>query len=245
MRYFYLIFILTGFSFFSKTVKAQEGIEIYVVPALHHIHKINSNYSYDSLRVVVKNLKPDVLLVEIRPEDIDRDTAYLKKNYPLEMWAMKLWFPNHPLVGIDWLGKDIAGKPIPENYWKEKSQLKIWEKAVESDSLIKGRLVECETYVAERIPVLKEGSFLEIVNGNDEQLTLAYYQCMERTFFGTPHAKITDFYKERNISMAENIVKAVIENGKGKYVVVTGADHAPFIKMYLFKKGLGSALGDF
>jgi hypothetical protein len=245
MKSFFCIAILSAVIFFPALAKGQQGVEIFIVPALHHIHKINANYSYDSLKTIVKRLKPDVILVEIRPEDIAMDTAYLRRNYPLEMWAMKLWFPNHRIEGIDWLGKDIAGKPIPANYWKEQSLLKKWEKALDMDGEAKSSLEDCETYVAERIPNLKGGTFSDIVNGNDEQLTLEYYQCMERSLFGTPHSRITDFYKERNISLAENIVKSIIENGKGRYVVVTGADHVPFVKMYLFKKGLGAALQNF
>jgi hypothetical protein len=240
-----LILIVPILFSFLNPVKGQEGVEIFIVPALHHIHKINTNYNYDSLKTIVKRLKPDVLLVGIRPEDIAMDTAYLKRNYPIEMWAMKLWFPNHIIEGIDWLGKDIAGKPIPNNYWKDFSLLKKWEKALEMDTAMQKNLLNCESFAAERIPTLKEGTFLEIVNGDDEKNSLSYYQCLERIFFGTIHSRLSDFYKQRNISLAENIVKSINENGKGRYVIVIGADHIPFIKMYLFKKGLGSSIKGF
>lgn len=242
MRYSIIAVIISILSFVGNPVSGQEGVEIFIVPALHHIHRVNQNYSYDSIRTVVKNLYPDVILVEIRAEDIGRDTSYLKRNYPLEMWGMKLWFPNRIILGFDWLGKEIEGKSLPENYWKEQAEIKKWEKILEKDSSMTGKLLECETYIAERIPTLKEGNYSELINGNDEKLTLQYYQCLERKLFGSPHARVSEFYKLRNINMANNIIKAVAAKGKGRYVVVTGADHVPFIKMYLFKNGLGGAL---
>jgi hypothetical protein len=231
-----LIFRTVSFS------KAQTETEIYIIPSLHTLHRANSNYNYDSLRAIIGRINPDVILVEIRPEDMLEDTAYLKRNYPIEMVAIPFWFRNKKVFGMDWLGKEYAGKKLPPNYWKEISSIKKWEEEMEADSLLAFELLECEEIVAQRIPGLKEGTVQQIANGDDEQLTMKYYQCLERKYFGNKHQRLTDFYKQRNFSMAENIAKAVSENGKGRYVIVTGADHVPFLKMYLFKLGLGKAI---
>ena len=84
---------------------------VYVIPVLHGMHKTNQQYTYDSIRAMVERLNPDVIAVEIRAEDIDSDTAYLKQNYPLEMWMMRYWFPSATIAGFDWLGKDLAANP--------------------------------------------------------------------------------------------------------------------------------------
>jgi hypothetical protein len=222
--------------------RAQTDVEIFILPSLHTLHRANVNYSYDSLRAVIKKIDPDVIFVEIRPEDLQEDTTYLKRNYPLEMVAIPFWFRNKKVLGMDWLGKEYVGKKLPENYWKEISLIKKWEEAVEADSTIAMDLLDCEEIVAQRIPMLKSGSVQQIVNGDDEQLTIKYYQCLERVYLNTPHQRLTDFYKQRNYIMAENIAREISKNGKGKYLVVTGADHVPYIKMYLFKLGFGKAI---
>ena len=116
--------LLVGVFLFTNCVKAQSEINVYVIPALHGLHQKNKNYNYDSLYAVIKKINPDYIIVEIRQEDMGQDTAYLKKNYPTEMWIMRYWFRNKKHFGMDWLGKEIEGKPIPENYWEETAEIK-------------------------------------------------------------------------------------------------------------------------
>ncbi|HYK54919.1 MAG TPA: hypothetical protein VEV15_00445, partial [Flavisolibacter sp.] len=66
--------------------------KVCLIPTLHGLHKTNKLYNYDSLKATVARLHPDVIAVEIRAEDVASDTAYLKKNYPYEMWMMRYWF---------------------------------------------------------------------------------------------------------------------------------------------------------
>jgi hypothetical protein len=233
-----LLYLLFSIAFTFAGI-AQSGIQIHVVPALHNIHKVNTNYNYDSLKVILQRINPDVLIVEIRQEDLDRDTSFLRKNYPVEMWATRFWFPTKLIYGMDWFGKDIEGKPLPDNYWKEIAPIKKWEKALEADSSAKDAVKDCEIFLAERIPLLKEGTYEKITDGTDEKLALKYYQCLEKNLLGTTHSRITDYYKQRNISMADRILEIVASNGKGNYVILAGADHVPYIKMYLYRKGLG------
>src|SRR5687768_9829702 len=108
---------------------------VYVIPVLHGMHKTNPLYSYDSVQAIVKRLNPDVIAVEIRAEDIDSDTAYLKQNYPLEMWMMPYWFPGATIAGFDWLGDELAGKPIPARYWKDHSRIKALQRLLGTDSV--------------------------------------------------------------------------------------------------------------
>ncbi|HET6245417.1 MAG: hypothetical protein H0V01_13740 [Bacteroidetes bacterium] len=230
------------FSLFINSISAQTGVNIHIIPAIHGLHQKNVNYNYDSLYSEIKKINPDFIIVEIRQEDMGQDTSYLKKNYPGEMWIMRYWFSNKKHFGMDWLGKDLQDKPIPDNYWAEKSDLKKWEKELDKDSSLTTKLQACEEIQFMRIPTLTEGSFLDITNGEDEKLTLQYYQCLDRVLTNTKHSRITEFYQLRNYTMAERIAEVVKKNGEGNYVVLTGVDHIPFIKIYLFKMGLGSAI---
>ncbi|MDQ3192845.1 MAG: hypothetical protein M3Q58_14715 [Bacteroidota bacterium] len=226
----------------SSAILAQSDVNIHIIPTIHGLHQKNINYNYDTLYSVIKKIDPDYIIVEIRQEDMGQDTSYLKKNYPAEMWIMRYWFSQKKHFGMDWLGKEISGKPIPDNYWTEKAAIKKWEKELDADLSLAAELQVCEEIQFTRIPGLTEGSFSEITNGEDEKLTLQYYQCLDKTLANTVHSRITSFYHLRNYSMAERIAEVVKKNGNGTYVVVTGADHVPYIKMYLYKMGLGQAI---
>ena len=234
--------LLVGVFFFTNCVMAQSGINVYVIPALYGLHQKNKNYNYDSLYAVIKKINPDYIIVEIRQEDMGQDTAYLKKNYPAEMWIMRYWFRNKKHFGMDWLGKEIEGKSIPENYWEETAEIKKWEKELDADTAIQNKLQSCEEIQYKRLPALTNGSFSEITKDEEEKLTLQYYQCFNKALMNTIHSRISRFYQMRNYTMAERITQVVAENGSGTYVVLAGVDRVPYIKMYLFKLGLGSVL---
>ncbi|MGZ5287826.1 MAG: hypothetical protein ACXWB9_11595, partial [Flavisolibacter sp.] len=88
---------------------------------LHGLHKTNTAYNYDSLKNTVTRFYPDLIAVEIRSDDITGDSSYLGKNYPREMWMMRYWFPGVEIDGYDWLGKDLEGRRIPDQYWKNEA----------------------------------------------------------------------------------------------------------------------------
>lgn len=72
----------------TAVVHAQsKKTEISILSTIHGAHKVNPNYSYDSLFRFLEIQNPDVLAVEIRQEDMDSSTAYLEQNYPFEMYA--------------------------------------------------------------------------------------------------------------------------------------------------------------
>ena len=92
------------------------------------------------------------------------------------------------------------------------------------------------------MPALTNGSFSEITKDEEEKLTLQYYQCFNKALMNTIHSRISRFYQMRNYTMAERIAQVVAENGSATYVVLAGVDRVPYVKMYLFKLGLGSVL---
>lgn len=64
----------------------------------------------------IENYNPDIIGVEIRKEDIYITPSYLKSMYTFKMYQCKTKFFEKKVVGSDWLGDDIAGKAILENY---------------------------------------------------------------------------------------------------------------------------------
>ena len=223
----FTVFVLLATALIAcRTSKAP----VYLVPTIHGMHKTNANYNYDSLQALVKNLKPDLVLVEIRPEDIAADTTYLAMNYPYEMRMMKHWFPNLTVAGFDWLGNDIENKPIPANYWKEISPIKQYEKALAADSLFSAKVAPCDTFTNQRLEILKTSSLRQILNSNDAVLTEGYYACLSEKLAGSIHQRVTAFYDLRNNKMLERIKAIIAANPKKKIVILTGDDHFPFLK---------------
>jgi len=220
--------LITLFIFFlTSQVAAQQ--KTYLIPVLHGLHKTNQAYNYDSLKAIISRLKPDVIAVEIRPEDIGSDTTYLKKNYPLEMWTMPFWFPQARMAGFDWLGEDIRGKAIPENYWKEQAAIKKWERRLNKDSLYAKKLAVCDTISKTRLEILKTSSLRQILESRDSELVKQYYTCLETSLEGSEYQQITDFYSRRNRKMVKNL-KQLRRELKGKVlVIITGDDHYPYL----------------
>ncbi len=204
--------------------------KIYLLPTLHNLHKINKNYSYDSLIQVIKNLNPDVIAVEIRPEDINQDSTYLRKNYPYEMRMMKYWFPNAKIVGFDWLGSDIEGKPIPKDYWQNISYPKKLERELNSDSVYSKKTAKCAKFMSQRLDILKKLSLQGILKSNDALLTKKFYKCLSEQLTGSKYEKLLDFYDKRNEKILTNIENIIKKNRAKTIVVLMGDDHYVYLK---------------
>jgi len=215
------------FLLFSIPLAAQQ--KTHLIPVLHGLHKSNDAYNYDSLKAIIARLKPDIIAVEIRREDIGADTTYLKKNYPYEMWMMPQWFPKVRIVGFDWLGEDIEGKSIPDNYWKEIAEIKKWERKRNQDTIFTVKLAPCDSISKVRLEILKTSSLKEILESRDSELIKTYYSCMEANLQGSEYQKIPEFYSRRNREMLKNISK-LRQQAKGKtLVIITGDDHYPYL----------------
>lgn len=210
--------------------ECKSQTKLYLIPALHGFHKQNNNYTYDSLRLQISRLKPDIIAVEIRKTDMPEDTSYLKKNYPFEMWMMPYWFPGIKMEGFDWLGNDIEGKRIPENYWIDISSIKKAERELSNDLQFSLRCQKCDSLNTERIEILKNSSLNEILNSKDAILCNQYHDCISAILTGSAYELIPKFNRERNNRILENIIEIKDRNPGKTIVVVTGDDHYVYIK---------------
>lgn len=222
----------------SLHFSAAAQTKVYLVPVLHSMHKTNFNYNYDSVKAIVARTGADVIAVEIRPEDVGRDSNYLKRNYPLEMWMAPHWFAQKEIEGFDWLGSDIEGRPIPEGYWQTGSEPKRLQAQLGSDSVYSARLKSCQLYTAERLKVLTALSLREILASNDAILTKEYYNCLEQHLRGSDYEALTQFYTLRNQKMMQNLDKLLQKHGGKTLAVLTGADHYPYLLDHLKKRNI-------
>lgn len=231
MKYFVLLFTACVVSLICNS-----QTHIYLIPTIHGLHKTNQQYNYDSLRNIISKLNPDVIAVEIRSEDMNKDSNYLKKNYPFEMWMMSLWFPSVKIEGFDWLGKDLEGNIIPEDYWVRQSSIRKLQNQLNADSSFTSKIWHCNSFTGERMIILKESSLQSILTSNDAALTLKYYQCLKNAFENSPYLALTDFYNERNTKMQENLHQLFNKHDGKRLVILTGDDHYPYLLQWIQDK---------
>jgi hypothetical protein len=217
---------------------AAKPDRVYLFPTLHRLHQENPHYSYESLQTVLRRIRPDLIAVEIRAEDLSADTPYLRLNYPYEMWMMRYWFPEARIAGFDWLGEDIAGSPIPPDYWKEKALIKKLQRALQSDSLQSAGIAVCDTALPERMRLLKGLSLQGLIRSAYGPLTERYYSCLEQKLGTTRYRYITDFYSLRNHAIIQNCLGIIRSNPGKSIVILTGADHYPYVRKALARKGI-------
>jgi hypothetical protein len=209
--------------------------KVYLVPTLHGMHKTNTQYNYDSVKAVVARIHPDVIAVEIRPEDIQQDSSYLKNNYPYEMWMMPHWFATATIEGFDWLGADIENKSIPQRYWQDQSRPKYLQRRLQLDSVYTARTKSCQLYTDARMAILNNQSLNSILASNDALLVKEYYNCLELQLRNSDYEELAAFYTMRNAKMMTNL-DVLLQKHNGKTIVVlTGDDHYPYLLEH-FKK---------
>lgn len=222
---FCLTFFLLNCASKKDNVSQMKENLVYFIPTLHNFHRINKNYSYDSLVAYIKKVNPEIIAVEIRPEDIDCDTIYLKNNYPLEMRQMKYWFPKTKIVGFDWLGDELSGKMIPDNYWKNISEIKKLERELKQDSVYQVKIQPCYYRSKEREDLLKNLTLHELMNSEDAEIVNDQYECYDKQVRNSKYQLLSDFYRKRNDKILENIQSIITQNSGKKILIVTGDDH--------------------
>ena len=107
--YLAVLFVISSF---TNPVFAQKT-EVLILPTIHGGHKKNVNYNFEHVRRIIQNFKPDIIAVEIRPEDMDRDTNYLNPLYNPEMIMFKNEFPEAKRLVLTLWDQILKGNPYP------------------------------------------------------------------------------------------------------------------------------------
>ncbi|WP_404989171.1 hypothetical protein [Clostridium culturomicium] len=100
--------------------------EVIILGVIHEIYK-------DDVLEFIEEYNPDVIGVEIRPEDINSSKEYLHISYPSEMIEIVYRFSKEIKVyGFDWLGEDMKNKKLSHEYWRNESIKRLYRQ-FESD----------------------------------------------------------------------------------------------------------------
>ncbi|MEJ8803242.1 hypothetical protein [Pontibacter sp. H249] len=135
----------TTSTIFNPAPQPETGkTQVMLLATLHGYHKTNPNYTYSDVYEIIRKYNPDVIGVEIRPEDIAQDTNYLKQVYPLEMRQITVMFPKEKLVGFDWYGQEATGKLLTPDAFKgankELSKVKLLERQMNADTTLTDKM---------------------------------------------------------------------------------------------------------
>lgn len=228
-----LTVLLALLLFLFMSGKTQEiKNNVLIISTIHGAHKTNPNYSYEALFAFIEKYNPDIIGVEIRKEDTDSGVPYLRRNYPFEMYECLTKYRTKKVMGFDWLGDDLAGKAIPQNYWQEKSPVKLLQQKLETDSILLQKLSVLDIVAEERNKLALHATLPELNDGRYDMLNRIYYTQLKHLLNHTAYKPLTDFYQKRDEQIAHNIL-AIIRNNKGKKMIfLMGADH----RDYTFRK---------
>lgn len=211
---------------------------VMAVSAMHGFHRGHPSYSYDDLFATVRAFEPDLVGVEIRQEDLIQDEPYLARNYPHEMIVLAKEFGSRAF-GFDWLGPELEGRPVPENWWKEQSWVKRLEREKEKDKEFQSD--ELEMLQAQELEIMKSATSASLNDGRYDDLSRAYYRVFDDSVRGSRYEPLARFYRERDRQIAANISRMIEAHPGKRIVLVMGADHRPFVIQEL-RSQFGSAI---
>lgn len=71
---------------------------VYVVGAIQRLHATEPSFTFDDLRRIIDAVKPDVLVLEVRPDELaERKETQGRPEYPAVVWP---WLAAHPGVAL-------------------------------------------------------------------------------------------------------------------------------------------------
>jgi hypothetical protein len=197
-----------------------------VVATVHSAHRDHPTYSYEHLFATIRAFSPDVVAVEMRREDLGRGPDYLARNYPYEMRALaEAYGPN--AVGFDWLGAELEGRIIPENWWQEHSWLKRLEREKAADANFSAP--EVSALQQQQRELIRSATAASLNDGRYDAVTRAYYRAFARSVAGTPYRRLADFYRQRDERIADNLTSVIRSHPGQRVAIVLGADHRAYV----------------
>ncbi|HWU74766.1 MAG TPA: hypothetical protein VN137_14885 [Sphingomonas sp.] len=201
---------------------------VIVIASMHKRHASSTSYTYADLYAAVAHFAPDLVGVEIRQEDLGRSDDYLSRNYPAEMIHLSHAYANR-VFGFDWLGDDVAGRPVPEDWWKMRSPIKKLEREMDDglpdDARHKRLNARLGTLSREQDAILANATVSSLSDGRYDRITREYYATLRALAAGTRFSTLPAFYRRRDERIIANILATAKARPGARIAIVTGADH--------------------
>ncbi len=229
---FLLISLVLSSSAATTALAEKPRPQALVLGTIHQRHGSNPNYTYEDVVSILSTFDPDLICVEIRPQDF-RKVPYLK-----EMMLATIWGLSHgkAVAPIDWWedaqnAREIRAKlaKLPEYVEKDKE-----EKALCARSPI---VLDFEKKYG---PSDKEDSWSKSLgyqywNGRDYNRYYAEIYRISMQVYGDGPFNL--FYQTRNTRMMALIRKAIEAHPGQKVMILTGSEHKHFFDAEFSKDG--------
>jgi hypothetical protein len=202
---------------------------IYILGTIHSNHDKNPNYRYKDIINAIESFNPDVIGVEIRPQDMKEDNGYLSKYYPPEMVLVKdLYESKVPVYGFDWRGHEMENKRI-ERWLTDIPNIKtLMEKYDDIATLIKERKLLMESFYrnctleqCQKVYAYK----LKGLNPIDEMLNTLLVE------YG--YNDLVQYYKDRKKHLGDNVMKIIKDYPDQSIIIITGLEHKSYLTDYI------------
>lgn len=205
----------TAFSFAQEPRPHGGRAKVLVLGTIHHNHGRDSNYTFYDVIHILSTFRPDIIGVEIRPQDFRR-LPYLEEMMIATIWGSKRHKPVYP---IDWWTDSRVRSvrdslsTLPEYIAKEQRL----------DSLVNASqlLTDFDKKYGSFRDQLQNGYLFW--NGDEYNDYYAEHYRLSMQIYGDSPFNL--FYKTRNDSMMALILEALQHNPGGKMIVLTGAEH--------------------
>ena len=205
--------------------------EVTICGTLHGYHKKNPNYSYEHLFRFIKAYNPDVIGVEIRPEDVDSTSSFLSKYYPYEMVEAINRFSGKKIYGIDWWNTTIEGEAMSDKVLDTLFNI-VMKRKYAADSVFQRTKPDILKKInKERLHIAGKATIEELVMGDYDSLNVSFYEALGTYLKGSPYEKLFDTYMLRHDKLAENMANVVTQNPGKRILFLTGADHQAYARM--------------
>lgn len=213
------------FAIFLIGLLNAQNTQLAIVSTLHKAHQTNTSYTYDHLEKAIKDFKPNVLIVEVRQEDMKLPKDSLAKYYPKEMYEFLYKDSSIKYYGMDWYGDDIIGQPTPHRYFERENSIKNAQKKMNNDEAIVKAFQVLKPIIKAKNELVSKSTLNEMMGRTYDSLNKVYYEQIEVILKDTPHYVVSEFYTKRDLRMSERISEIVKQNSGKRIIVLTGADH--------------------
>ncbi len=204
---------------------APARTQVMVIGSLHQMHDGHPHYDYEALYQTVRDFKPDWVGVEIRPEDMALSDAEKAQIYPPEMIALANAWKDRAF-GFDWLGGDLEGRPLQQQYMRETMLFKQAEQRLANDPAYSDPAIEA--ILGEQMTLISESSAAALNDGRYDRLQAAFSEALAVKLAGTDYQIVPDFRRRRDERIDANIVAWLRQHPGSRVVVVMGLAHRVF-----------------